>query len=181
MKQNEIWLIILIQLTLYSCFYKSIDPPFSDEVYLNIKETKIVLGYSTNEYIKTALGEPDDIEDIKYGGEDFYWENMLGYSYFEENLKLIFSIEKNKLIQIIFTPNNNEKFECFGNINELSNKNEILNIFQNRKYEYTMSPRGTIWLNFYSNKELNLSVLCGFQFNENDTIFALNFMVDSPW
>lgn len=165
-----------------SCFGGDKAPPFSRDVRLDYQGAELIIGYTTISYVNDVFGEPDTSVVSKYGGEDFFWENMLKNTYFGGNLRLTFSIDKEVLIQIIFTPLKEDAYAGFLNIDGQSGRDKILNAVKESGYGFDLVENSTtIWLYYYQRDEPYLYVACGFQFNDDQSLHALNYQVNAPW
>jgi hypothetical protein len=165
-----------------SCFGGNDAPPFPRGTYLNYRGANLIIGYTTISYANEVLGEPDTSEISKYGGEDFFWENLLENTYFGEKLLLIFSIDKEVLIQIIFKPLKEDKYTSLLDIDNQSGRDKILEAVKKSNYSFeTVRNSTTIWLYYYKRETPYMNVACGFQFNEDESLYALNYHVDASW
>ena len=178
----KILIVIACVLTSLSCFGGDNAPPFSRDVRLDYHGAELIVGYTTISYVNNVLWKPDTSVVSKHGGEDFFWENMLENTYFDGKLCLIFSIDKEVLIQIIFKPLKEDVYAGFLNINEQSSRDEILNAVKGSGYSFDLVENSTtIWLYYYQRDEPYLYAACGFQFNDDQSLRALNYHVNAPW
>jgi hypothetical protein len=182
MLKRRIFMVIIFSLLSLSCFSGDDNPPFPRGVYLDYQGAKLIIGYTTISYVNDVLGEPEETKTSKYGGEDFFWENMLENTYFSGRLLLIFSMDKEVLIQIIFKPSKEDEYSSLLGINERSGREGILKAMQKSRYSFeTVQNSSTIWLYYYKRDEPYLNVACGFQFNDSQSLYALNYHVDASW
>ena len=174
------YLSIIFMVLIFTAFCNSQEnnPPFSNEIFLKYKNVTMILGYSSLSDVK-GLYEPYKSEKLKHGGEDFYWENMIRQIYFNNKLKLIFSVEKDRLIQIVFIPEKGDKYTMFCGISEKNNRDQILEIFESKKMKLSFTETSTFWVDYLETDDFN--VICGFQFDNEGKIEAINFHIDAPW
>jgi hypothetical protein len=66
--------------------------------------------------------------------------------------------------------------------NGQSGRDEILAAMKKGSYSFSeVENSTTIWLDYYQNKTLHMDVSCGFQFNEDMSLYVLGFYVNAPW
>jgi hypothetical protein len=182
MGRIRLFTVMAFVLASLSCFGGNDSPPFPRGTYLNYRGSNLIIGYTTISYVNEVLGEPDTSTVSKYGGEDFFWENLLKYTYYEGRLRLSFSVDKGVLIQIIFKPLKEDKYTSFLGINNQSSRNKILEVIEKSNYSFeTVRNSATIWLYYYKRETPYLNVACGFQFNDDESLYALNYHVDASW
>jgi hypothetical protein len=182
MVKRKVFLAIAVVLASLSCAGGNDNPPFSRGVYLNYQDAKLVIGYTTIAYVNDVLGEPETSVISEHGGDGFYWENLLDNTYCDGRLSLIFSIDKGVLIQIVFRPVKGDEYTSFLNINDQNGRDKILDAFKKSNYDFVMVENSTtIWLTYYKREEPYLEVVCGLQFNEEQSLYALNYHVNAPW
>lgn len=182
MRKIRVFMVIVFVLLSLSCFGGNDAPPFSRGVYLNYQGAKLIIGYTTISYVNDALGEPDTSATPEYGGEDFFWDNLLENTYYGGKLLLIFSVDKGVLIQIIFKPLKGDKYTSFLGINEQSCQDEIRKNIKDGDYDFVTARNSTtIWLYYYKRETPYLNVACGFQFNDDESLYALNYHADASW
>jgi hypothetical protein len=181
MIKKSVFLVIVAVLVSLSCVRGNDNPPFSRGVYLNYQGAKLVIGYTTIAYVNDVLGEPEESVISEHGGDGFYWENLLDNTYCDGRLSLIFSIDKEVLIQIVFRPAKEDKYTSFLKINNQNGRDKISDAVQKSNYSFELLKSGTIWLTYYGREEPYLEVVCGLQFNDDQSLYALNYHVDASW
>jgi hypothetical protein len=182
MVKVKMFMVGVMVLALFSCYGGSGNPPFSRGVCLNYQGAELIIGYTTISYVNDVLGEPDESVVKKHGGDGFYWENMLKNTYSNGKLLLIFSRDKEVLIQIIFCPLEEDEYIGFLNINNQNGREEILEAVKKSSYNFTpVEDSTTIWIDYYERETPYLKVTCGLQFNDDQSLYALNYHVDAPW
>jgi hypothetical protein len=150
-------------------------------IYLDYRGAHLVLGYTTISDVEQLLGKPDEIERKEYGGEGFYWEDLIIYEYENKNLALIFSGENDTLVRIVFLPNKDSKFSTFSRITQESKRDDLISYFTKSKYDIAYAGESTFWVTFYSDTNRNFEIIGGFQFDENGNITGLNYFIDNAW
>ncbi|GHT94453.1 hypothetical protein FACS1894141_1130 [Spirochaetia bacterium] len=178
---GKIIFVVFMLIVSVLCFGESGDPPFPREVYLEYKGAKLIVGYTTIADVASVLGQPDNSTTSAHGGEGFYWNNLLMNTYFNGKLTLVFSIDKDRLIQVGLKPSKEDRYTTFVVIDETNNRTDILALLNSKRYNIDITPKGTIWLDYFVRKEPYLGVFCGFQFNDDQTLYALNYQIDSVW
>jgi hypothetical protein len=144
---------------------------------------KLVIGYTTISYVNDVLGEPDTSSVDEYGGEDFYWENLLDNTYYDGKLRLIFSIDKGILVQMIFRPEKGDKYSTFLNVDEKKDKDEVFEAIKKSGREFEIVKEKTIWVDYYKSEAppYYMYVSSGLQFNDDNSLYAINHFVNAPW
>jgi hypothetical protein len=181
----RIFVAAVFALSSLACFGEKDAPPFSRGVYLNYQGAKLAVGYTTISYVNDVLGEPDTKKNLEYGYGGFLWENLLRYSYYDGRLLLVFSKDKNILVQIIFDPLDDDKYTTSFKIGDKSGKKEIIAAIgksgYKNGYEFKMIRENTIWLYYYKRESPYMNVTCEFKFTDDQTLYELNYNVDAPW
>jgi hypothetical protein len=164
-----------------ACFAEAIDPPFKKDLQLNIEGANLILGYTSVDEVHSMFGKPRESEIRKTGGEEFYWENMLKYEYLNGKITMIFSIDKQILIQLIYRPAENDVFTSAFGINEQCTRTSVLKILQDGDKTFSETKSGSIWVWYYSQDDPPIYVSMGIGFNSAGKIKTINYLVNSPW
>jgi hypothetical protein len=173
-------ILIIFFLAVFSCYSDVNDPPFGKELKLRISNTELILGFTNLDQVEKKLGKPEKAEFEKHGGEEFYWENIETYHYFNDTLSLIFSIGNGRLIQIVFKPKQSDKYEVFWGVSNISTRSEIEKEISRKGLAIDKSGNIT-WFTFYESRKPIFIVSCALKFTENGNLATLNYMVDAPW
>ena len=165
-----------------SCFSQTNNPPIDKNLFIEFKNTKVILGYSGFEEVQKKLGSPEKLENSFVSVEGFDWGKIKTLYYFNNRLILIFSETNNKLIQICFLPTENDKFKSSFNINNETTKTVFLQFVSKEKYEILQPGNSqVVWITYFSQSVPMLDVNCGIKFNESGRISLIKYFFSAPW